>query len=86
MRMVESGLHQKWHKDRLPKIEECFPTTKMKSDQTAEGREALPLKGFTGAFVIFFIGTLISSIVFFIETFIMGRIIKLNNNAKVITM
>ncbi len=61
MRMIETGILHKWFKDGgLPKVEACFPTTKMKRDETAEGRKPLPLKGFTGAFVIFFVGILIS--------------------------
>ena len=71
--MMEAGLIQKWHKERLPKVEKCFPTTKMKRDETAEGREPLPLIGFTGAFIIFSIGALVALFVFFLETCIFGR-------------
>jgi len=59
MRMMEAGLIQKWHKERLPKVEKCFPTTKMKREETAEGREPLTLIGFTGAFIIFSIGAMV---------------------------
>jgi len=84
---MEAGILQKWFTDfGLSKVEKCLSTSKRKSDQTAEGRDPLPLKGFTGAFIIFFSGILISFIVFLIETFITGRIIKLNKNAKVITI
>lgn len=78
MKMVESGILHKWFKDGgLPKVEECLSNTKIKSDQTAEGREPLSLKGFTGAFMILFVGFSISLTVFFIETCIMGKILKL---------
>ena len=68
--MTEAGLIlQKWYKERLPKVEECFPTTKMKCDHNiAEGGKSLPLEGFLGAFIIFFVGTLIALMVFLVET------------------
>ena len=77
MRMMGSGILRKWFEDGgLPKVEECLSTTKIKSDQTAEGREPLPLKGFTGAFIILFVGSLISIFVFLMETCFWGRILK----------
>ena len=67
MRLFESGIPDKLFRQGLPKVEECISTTKMKRDQTAEGHDPLPLKGFTGAFIILMVGTLISLTVFFIE-------------------
>ena len=85
--MIEAGIFKKWLKDSgLPKVNECLSTTKIKSDQTAEGREPLPLKGFFGAFIILFVGILISLTVFFVETVIIGRIKIFKNNNKVITI
>ena len=67
--MMEAGLiYGKWQKERLPKIEECFPTAKMKREKTSEGHEPLPLKIFVGTFTIFFVGAKFALIVFFIET------------------
>ena len=69
MRINEAGLLQKWVNDRRPKVEECFPSTKMKRGQTvAEGREPLPLKGFWGAFIVLAVGTVSALMVFIIET------------------
>jgi len=77
MRISEAGLLQKWAKDRRPKIEECFPSAKMKRGQTvAEGREPLPLKGFWGAFIILAAGTVSALMVFIIETCIIQRVIS----------
>jgi len=85
MRMVEAGILHKWFKDGgLPKVEECLFNTKIKSDQIAEGREPLPLKGFTGAFIILFGGLLISLTDFLIETCVMGKILKFKNNVGVV--
>ena len=78
--MTEAGLIQKWLKDESPKVDECFPSTKMKRDQTAEGRGPLALKGFSGAFVIFFTGTLIASTIFFIEIIIRQIVLYKNKN------
>jgi len=76
MRISEAGLLQKWVKDRLPKVEECFPSTKMKRGQTvAEGREPLPLKGFWGAFIVLASGIVSALMVFIIETCIIKRVI-----------
>jgi len=86
MRLVESGLLQKWIIDRLPKVERCFPTTKMKNDEAAEGREPLPLKRFSGAFVAYFVGIAISIIVFITETNVMGQFIAYKNKKKVIVI
>jgi len=66
MRLFESGIPDKLFRQGLPKVEECISTTKRKRDQTAEGHDPLPLKGFTGAFIILMVGTLISLTVFFI--------------------
>lgn len=86
MRLFESGIPVKLFEDGLPKVPECISTTRMKEDQTAEGLKPLPLKGFTGAFIILAVGTLISLTAFFIETYIMRRIIVFNGRSKVITI
>lgn len=79
MRLAEAGLLQKWFNERLPKVEKCLPSTKMKGQQNMEGREPLPLIGFTGAFIIITAGTLIASIVFFIEIIIIKKIYLFKN-------
>ena len=75
MRLVETGLFKKWFEQDLPKVEECTSTTKTKRDQTAEGREPLPLKAFTGTFIILFTGAFMSLAVFVLETCVISRII-----------
>jgi len=67
MRLLETGLFGKWSEQGLSKVDECMSTTKTKRDQTAEGREPLPLKGFTGTFIILSAGILMSLIVFVLE-------------------
>ena len=68
MRMHEAGLVQHWYKEKLPKVEECFRSSKDKRDESMEGRELLSLKGLTGSFIFFIAGTLVSIIVLLIET------------------
>ena len=80
MRLNEAGLLQKWFKDGSPRVDECFPNTKIKREQTAEGRGPLPLKGFSGAFVIFITGALIASTIFFIEIIIKQIVLFKNKN------
>lgn len=57
----------------------------MKRYKTSEGRGPLALKGFSGAFVIFFTGTWIASTVFFIEANI-RKILSLKNKNKAIVI
>jgi len=58
----------------------------MKNDEAAEGREPLPLKRFSGAFVAYFVGIAISLIVFFTETNVMGQLIAYKNEKKIIVI
>lgn len=75
MRLLETGLFGKWFEQGLSKVKECMSSTKTKKDQTAEGRERLPLKGLTGTFIILSVGTLMSLIFFVLEIFIIIRTI-----------
>ena len=69
MKMMEAGLILgKWQNERLPKVKECLPTSTMRRDKTSEGRDPIPIEGFIGAFTIFLLGSVLASIVFFIET------------------
>jgi len=85
--MREAGLIQKWYKERLPNIAECFPRNGMKREKMMDdGREPLSLQGFTGAFIMLAVGSITAIIVFLAENNIIGRIIMFRNNRSVITI
>lgn len=83
MKMMEAGLiFGKWQNERLPKVEECLPISKMRRDKTSEGRDPLPLEGFFGAFIIISLGSALALIAFFIETVFKRRKLKIRNGLR----
>ena len=72
MRMTETGLIQKWSKEHMPKVEQCYGGhrsvgMKRAKEIMEEEHVPFPLKGLSGPFILFFSGISISWLILFTE-------------------
>lgn len=83
IRIFEAGLYQKYFRDRHFRAQLCQPPLE-NSDYNATPVSPLMLKDLTGAFLVFFIGYLLSLVTFIIEIMLNKIVILKNNTTKVL--